>query len=79
MVLVYIKEMIVKLSTLMSCKLTNVIDGQVRTLLALVVYASAFVYIIKLVTDYKANSSGTFQSGFAIGNDNLKAGNRLNK
>lgn len=44
---------------------------QIRGLLLLVVYACAFVYIIKLITDYKANVDGS------CGADNLKAGNRL--
>lgn len=35
---------------------------QIRGLLYLIVIASAFVYIIKYVTDYKANVSGSFMS-----------------
>ena len=44
---------------------------QVRGLLLLIVYVCAFVYIIKLITDYKANVDGS------NGADNLKSGNRL--
>lgn len=43
---------------------------QVRGLLLIVVYVCAFVYIIKLITDYKANSDGS------NGADNLKTSNR---
>ncbi|MBR2289344.1 MAG: hypothetical protein IJ867_01660 [Clostridia bacterium] len=35
---------------------------QIRGLLLLIVYASVFVYIVKLVTDYRANVSGTFMA-----------------
>ena len=52
---------------------------QVRGLLLLVVYASALVYVVKHITDYKANVAGTFGAGIAQQNDNLKSGNRLNK
>lgn len=41
---------------------------QVRGLLLLVVYVCAFVYIIKLITDYKANVDGS------NGANNLKSG-----
>lgn len=44
---------------------------QVRGLLLLIVYVCAFVYIIKLITDYSANVGGS------NGLDNIKAGNRL--
>ena len=35
---------------------------QIRSLLFLIVVASAFVYIIKYITDYKANVNGSFVS-----------------